>query len=387
MARQHKHAVRSIVDAESGFTFLQQRLRYVDSHPSRAFVNIAENVPVWPTPFVEAALHSDDLLQYGPCEGASHLLQAIARREHAVNHLAPAPDQICVTNGALHGISLVVRDRARPGAVALVQAPAYTCVPAMLRAVGFEVRYFRLASDGDVDALGAMLGDDTGLVYINSPHNPTGHVLDRATTARIVALTAARGVTLLADVVYDSFVTPGADRGTPLADPAAWSHVYTVNSMSKNYGAPGLRIGWVLSSAANINALSALLERECVCISGASQRLAAAILDQGNAALVAHVEEGRKLVEEGVRKLPRVTCTMGAGGTQAFAALPVDDIEAYGDTVLRELGLLLATRSQYDGVDGPYIRLPYGAPRAALARAFTLLSESLAVYGSADPRS
>lgn len=384
MAHQIKTAQYSIVDPHSPFTFLQQRLRYADAYPERAFVNIAENVPVWPRPFTDEALRKDDTLTYGPCEGAAFLLRAVARREHAVNGLSPEPDEILITSGALHGISLVVRMVARPGSIALVQAPVYTCIPQMLRASGFQVRYFSAAAG--FAELEHAVSADTGLIYVNSPNNPTGQIMTAREMNRLAALAADRGIALLADVVYDSFVTPGVDRGSPLADRALWRRVYTVNSMSKNYGAPGLRVGWVVSSAENVRELSALLERECVCVAGPSQRLAAALLDHGNAALVAHVEEGRRILAAALHKLPGVRCEAGPGGTQLFAALPVDDVEAYGDAVLREFGLLLATCSQYEGVTGPFVRLPFGAPRDTLARALVLLAESLASYGHHTPR-
>src|ERR1043165_65536 len=115
MSHHIKAAQRSIVDPSSPFTFLQQRLRYVDACPERTFVNIAENVPVWPRPFTDEALHKDDTLTYSPCEGAAFLLGAVARREHAVNGVSPGPDEILITSGALHGISLVVRMVAGPG--------------------------------------------------------------------------------------------------------------------------------------------------------------------------------------------------------------------------------------------------------------------------------
>ncbi|WP_257453429.1 beta-methylarginine biosynthesis bifunctional aminotransferase [Archangium lipolyticum] len=377
-------AQRSIVDADSPFTFLQQRLRYVDACPDRTFINVAENVPCWPSPFPDGVLHAEDTLAYGPCEGSAFLLRAIEARERAVNKISPNPEEILVSNGALHGLSLVIRALAQPGSVALVQAPVYICIPQMLRAAGFRVRYFSAAAG--LGELESLLGEDTRLIYVNSPNNPTGQVLSSAQMARLAELAASRGAKLLADVVYDSFAKPGVDRGSPLANREAWPHVYTVNSMSKNYGSPGLRVGWVLSSAENVRMLSALLERECVCVSGPSQRLAASILEHGNAALVDHVESGRRLLSEALRQVPGVVCEPGVGGTQLFASLPVEDIEAYGDTVLRELGLLLATCSQYEGVSGPFIRLPLGAPRDTLSRALKLLAESLAIYGHASPR-
>src|SRR6266576_1010383 len=122
MAHHIMTAQRSIVDPRSPFTFLQQRLRYVDACPERTFVNIAENVPVWPRPFTDEMLHKYDTLTYTPCEGTALLLRAVARREHAANGRSPDPDQILITSGALHGISLVVRLLARPGGIAVVQA-------------------------------------------------------------------------------------------------------------------------------------------------------------------------------------------------------------------------------------------------------------------------
>ena len=95
----------------------------------------------------------------------------------------------------------------------------------------------------DVDELKAALRPNTKLVLINFPHNPTGKVADRATFDAVVALCAERGIHLFSDEVYR-----GLERRPELQLPQA-AEVYerglSLNVMSKAYGLPGLRVGWI----------------------------------------------------------------------------------------------------------------------------------------------
>ena len=83
-----------------------------------------------------------------------------------------------------------------------------------------------------------------------------------------------------------------------------------------------------------------------------------------------------------LRKIPGVHAREPVGGTQLLVELPVADVEAFGDAVLSEFGLVLATRSQYEGVTGSVIRLPLGAPPALIHDALQLLHEGLARFAS-----
>lgn len=379
-----KPAHRRITDPASPFTALQQRLHYMDRFPERTWVNVMENVPRWPTAPSSPVALTPDLLEYAPCEGQGFLLDALMQREERVHGVKVRRDQLLVTNGAMHGVSLVLRALAVPGATALVQAPVFTSIAQTLRLAGYRSRYFTVKhGTPDFERLEASLDASVKVIYVNSPNNPTGEVLSEAAMARLVALAKRRDLQLVADLVYDSFVFGSGQFGAPLRDPQTYEHVHVLNSMSKNYGSPGLRVGWVMSSAQNIQRLAAMLERECVAISGPSQRAAAALLGHGNKELVEYVRAGRGFLLRALETLPGVTFDEPAGGTQLFARLPVTDIEAFGDSALEALGLALATRSQYEGVDGPYIRLPLGADRSTLVRALDLLREALGVFG--DP--
>lgn len=364
-----------VLDPRSPFTALQQRLRYVSQFPERDWTNIVENVPRWPRPVPALVPENGCILKYAPCEGSARLVDAVATREQAIHRTSIRGDQIVITNGGMHAISLVVRSTARPGKIALVQAPVFISVAEILRDAGMELVYFS-PDDERVDVEALAPPSSIGLIYLNSPNNPTGSVLPAGTMRRLVELAQRCGAAVLLDAVYDSFTFGASPLQAPLAS-CEWDRVYVVNSMSKNYGAPGLRVGWVLTSQRNALALAALLERECVAIAGPSQDCAAELIASGNAELVAEVREGREFVRAALPALRGAHFTDPAGGTQVAVQLPVDDVEAFGDYALTELGLVLATRSQYAGAAGPFIRFPLGAPRDLQQRALELLATAL----------
>src|SRR5260221_13424061 len=114
------------------------------------------------------------------------------------------------------------------------------------------------------------------LVFVTIPHNPTGHVLSQEMRRAIVSRGAEVGAWLLADEVYQ-----GAERdGT--TTPSFWGgyeRVIVVNGLSKAYGLPGLRIGWVVAPPAFSAAAWARHDYTTIGPAGASDHLAAMVLE------------------------------------------------------------------------------------------------------------
>ncbi|MFE8599262.1 beta-methylarginine biosynthesis bifunctional aminotransferase [Archangium violaceum] len=378
-----------IVQPGSPYTGLQQRLMYMQRSPRRAWTNVVENVPCWPVAPGHAAISPGELSSYPMCTGEPALIEAIIRREKRLYGLDLTEGEVLVTGGALHAVSLIFRELARPGATVLCQAPVFTSIGQMFDAYGYRTRFFG-SRDGELDAdeLRAMAREGATAIYVNTPNNPTGVVLSPRALQTLLEISAEYGLRLIVDMVYDSFSFDAHALTLTLLREAAerWGRVYTVNSLSKNYGSPGLRIGWILSAPENLLPLSGLLERECVAISGVSQAQAAYLLERGNAELVEHVRQGREVLMARLARTEGLEVCRPAGGTQAFVRLPVDDVEVFGDYALSRHGLALATRSQYRGVEGPFIRFPLGAPREVAERALELLGEALACYpGRVEP--
>ncbi len=192
-----------------------------------------------------------------------------------------AADDVLVFAGAEEAIYWLMRLLAGPGDHLVVTVPNYQAIETLPLANGADVTGVLLDPlDGwrlDVDAVRAALRPSTTAVVVNVPNNPTGALPDQATWRALAELCDDAGVRLVSDEVYRGIELDSARTLPQAADllPAAVS----VNVMSKAYGLPGLRVGWV---ACRDQALLEALERHkhytSICDAGPSEFLATVAL-------------------------------------------------------------------------------------------------------------
>ncbi|HWD03780.1 MAG TPA: aminotransferase class I/II-fold pyridoxal phosphate-dependent enzyme [Amycolatopsis sp.] len=180
-------------------------------------------------------------LGYTETSGLPALREAIA-----ATYTDVGPEHVLCFAGAEEGLYLAMRTLLEPGDHAVVITPNYQAaetVPLSICEVsGVALR----AEDGwalDVDELERQLRPTTRLVSVNFPNNPTGAVPDQATWTRLVRLCAERGVLLFSDEVYRGLEPDPATTLPQAADLSA--SALSLNVMSKAYGLPGLRVGWI----------------------------------------------------------------------------------------------------------------------------------------------
>jgi aspartate/methionine/tyrosine aminotransferase len=96
----------------------------------------------------------------------------------------------------------------------------------------------------DVDALERLVTPRTKVIVVNTPHNPTGAMLSPADAARVYAIAESVGATVIGDEAYRWLAVPG---GAPFAEPFfdLGPRGISVGTLSKPFGLPGLRIGWI----------------------------------------------------------------------------------------------------------------------------------------------
>ena len=167
-----------------------------------------------------------------------------------------APANILVTNGSSEANLLACWHLIEPGDEAVVVHPVYMQLPGLIRSFGATVREVWLEPGParwrlDLDAVRRAVGPRTRFIAVCNPNNPTGARLDAATVAELRRITADQGCWLLADEVYRGAELDGRDT------PSAWGgeHVLVTGGLSKAYGLPGLRIGWLAGPAELIEAL------------------------------------------------------------------------------------------------------------------------------------
>ena len=216
----------------------------------------------------------DLLLQYGDHLGLPRLREQVAGD-------ALDRDDVLVTAGAAAALFIVASAVVRPGDHIVVLRPNYATNLETPRAIGADVEYLDLRfEDGwalDIERLAAMLRSETRLVSLTYPHNPTGAMLTRDELERIVATVDAHGsARLLLDETYRELA-----YGEPLPQIASLSNsAIGVSSMSKVFGVPGLRIGWIACRDPELKE-TLLAAKEQILLAGATidEELAARVLE------------------------------------------------------------------------------------------------------------
>ena len=247
------------------------------------------------------------------------------------------PDQVLLTTGAAGALFIVATTLLETGDHLVVLRPNYATNIETPRAIGAFATYVDLAFERGwqwtVDEIAAAMTARTRLVSITTPHNPTGIVFDRGELERLATLVAARGAYLLVDETYRDL---GVAEPAPFAT-ALGPHVISVASLSKAYGLPGLRMGWLMTRDASLNERF-LAAKEQIFITGA-------VLDEEigyqlyrrrateRPAIAAAVAAGRGIVRTWIEAERDMEWVEPAGGVVAFPRIkpqaPIDVVRFY----------------------------------------------------------
>jgi len=191
-----------------------------------------------------------------------------------------SPEQILVTTGSSEANFLVCWRLVEPGDKVALMLPNYLQTWGLAQNFGAEVRGFQLhpekAWEPFAEEIRTAIAPGTKLVVVTNPHNPTGHVLSDAARRTILERAAEVGAWLLADEVYQGAELDG--RTTP-SFWGGYERVIAVNGLSKAYGLPGLRIGWIVAPPALSTEAWARHDYTTIGPSGATDHLAAVALE------------------------------------------------------------------------------------------------------------
>jgi N-succinyldiaminopimelate aminotransferase len=187
--------------------------------------------------------------QYPPGIGVPALRHAIAEHQHRHYGLTLDPDrEVLVTTGATEGITAALLALIDPGDEVVALEPFYDSYQAgvqlaggRLHGVALDPPDFRL----DVDALAAAIGPRTTMLLVNSPHNPTGTVLDEDELAAVAELCVRHDLLVLTDEVYEHLTFDGA-RHVPLSTlPGMADRTLSAGSAGKTFSVTGWKVGWL----------------------------------------------------------------------------------------------------------------------------------------------
>ncbi len=235
--------------------------------------------PMSVSEFVEDPVVIEQLLttplHYPQANGIIELRERIAAL-----YPGATPDNVLVTVGCAEANYITVQTMVTPGEEMVMLLPNYMQIWGAAQNLGIIVKSFHLREDlgwaPDLDELNDVVSERTRLIAVCNPSNPTGYIMTEAEMEAIVAAADRVGAWLLADEVYS-----GVERVTDTQTPSFWGRYHKVlamNSLSKAYGLPGLRIGWVVGPADTVDEIWARHEYITISATMLSNKLAAIAL-------------------------------------------------------------------------------------------------------------
>ena len=182
-------------------------------------------------------------LHYPPVGGTPVLRELIA------GWMGAAAENTLVTVGASEANAILVSTLVGPGDHVVVMEPGYRQIRGIALNAGAEVAAFPLDGERgwrpDLEALERAVSPRTKLIAVTNPNNPVGTILTEGEMDAVVAAARRSGAWLLADEVYR-----GTERRTDVLTPTFWGRyerTISVGSLSKAFGLPGLRLGWIVA--------------------------------------------------------------------------------------------------------------------------------------------
>jgi aspartate/methionine/tyrosine aminotransferase len=350
---------RMVIEKEAPEEYGYDRIRYNLSESSIADQKLSD-----------IGLSLPDLtLFYGEHRGDKELRALISEQDAGVS-----PDDVLVTAGAAGALFIISTSLLSASDHLVVIRPNYATNIETPRAIGCAISFVDLAfEDGfaiDVERVKAAMQPNTKLISVTCPHNPTGTMMSRTELDALVALAEASGCHLLVDETYRDL-----SYGRRLPSAASLSpRAISVSSLSKAFGIPGIRIGWLITRDASLQEkFLAAKEQIGICGSVIDEGIARGMLQRRDAflaTLLPEMAKRRDIVQAWIDREPLVDWVRPEGGVVGFPRLNVDpgfDLDRFYVDLLETHGTYVGPGHWFE-MPKRFFRVGFGWPTEAELR-------------------
>ena len=349
----------------------------------RDIINLGIGQPDFRTPdhIVEAAIKAlrDGHHGYTPANGILPLREAVAADLHKRFGAKISPDEVMIMPGGKPTMFMSILMFGQPGVEIMYPDPGFPIYRSMIEYTGAtpvpipirEENGFAFSAEETL----SLINDQTRLIIINSPANPTGGVTPRAEVEKFVAgMEKWPQVAVMSDEIYDQLIYDGQEHVTLLNYPSLRDRLILLNGWSKTYAMTGWRLGYAIFPGKLYDYARKLAVNLHSCVNAPTQYAGIAALT-GPQDAVAHMREQfdkrRKLVVEGLNKLPGVSCITPKGAFYAFPNVKQTGWKAkpLANALLDETGVALIGGPDFGILGEGYLRLSYANSAENILRA------------------
>ncbi len=352
-------------------------------------INLGQGFPDLPEPaeLLEAARRAlvEKSNQYPPMRGLAELRHAACDYYRREQGLEIAAEEVIVTSGATEALAAAILAFVQPGDEAVLFQPFYDAYLPLVERAGGVARTVSLEPPRwtlPLERLEAAIGPNTRLLVLNTPNNPTGTVLDRATLEAVGMLAERHDLIVLCDEVWEGMVFEDARHVSPLEISSLRERAVKVGSAGKIFSLTGWKIGWAVAAPPLAEAIARQHQFLTFTTPTPLQWAVAEGLRLPSGWHAAHRARyeaarerlARRLTAAGYVLLPAdgtwfVTVDLAASG------LPADD-EAVSEQLIREVGVAAIPVSAFyrDEPERGYLRLCFAKEERTLDEAIERLA-------------
>jgi len=354
---------------ESAFEVLV-RARALEAQ-GKEIIHLEIGEPDFATPpnIVEAGTKAlrEGWTHYGPSAGLPQLREAAAA--NVARHLGIPVDasEVVVTPGGKPIMFFTIMAVVEEGDEVLYPNPGFPIYESMIRFVGGKEVPYGLREDHDfdvnVDEILEKLTDRTRLIILNSPHNPTGGVMERAEIARLAKALADRDLFVLSDEIYDRLIYEG-EHTSITQFPGMKEKTVILNGFSKTYAMTGWRMGYGVMRADLAKQVTLLMTNSNSCTASFTQIAGVEALNGPQDSVDAMREEFRRrraVIVDGLNKIPGFSCRQPHGAFYAFPNIRQTGMtsRALADALLNEAGVACLWGTSFGAWGEGYLRFSF----------------------------
>jgi len=358
----------------------------------RDIINLGIGQPDFRTPdfIVEAAVKAlrDGHHGYTPANGIPPLREAAAADLAKRFKVEVSPDSVMIMPGGKPTMFMSILMFGEPGVEIMYPDPGFPIYRSMIEYTGAkpipvpirEENGFAFSADETLK----LITPRTRLLIVNSPANPTGGVTPKTEVDKLVAgLEKWPDVAVMSDEIYDHMVYDGEIHVCLLSYPSIRDRLILLNGWSKTYAMTGWRLGYAVWPGKLYDYARKLAVNLHSCVNASAQYAGLAALKGSQdevTKMVAEFDKRRKVVVDGLNKLPGVSCATPKGAFYAFPNIKRTGwkAKALASALLEDVGVAIIGGPDFGILGEGYIRVSYANSTENILKALDRVREFLA---------
>ena len=374
---------------ESAFSILAEAKKL--EAQGKPMIHLGIGQPDFKTPkhIVEAAKKALDDGHHGyvVANGTPECRQAVVRKIKTLYKKDIDPERVLIMPGGKPTMFFAIQAIGEPGAEIIYPTPGFPIYESMINYTGSKGVPYDLTEDKDLrfdpDKILSLITDQTRLLILINPNNPTGSFVEKSTVDYLAeGLKKFPHVTILSDEIYSRQIYDGKEMPTFFNYPDLQDRLIVLDGWSKAYAMTGWRMGWSVWPETLIPHITRLIINSFSCVNVPSQFGGIAALDGPDDPIhemMKKFDERRKLIHHGLNNLPGIECSLPGGAFYAFPNVKGTGLTGseFAKKCMHEAGVAVVPGTAFGKTAVDYVRFSFAASKDNISQALENIKKML----------